>query len=122
MAKIFKEEKIKKQRALKRKLRTRKKLLANFTHPRLSVFRSNVKIYAQIIDDSKGTTIVSVHEGELGKATGNKVTKSEELGVLIAKKALEKKIKEVVFDKGGYRFHGRVKAFADGARKGGLVF
>ncbi len=120
--KIFKEEKIKKQRALKRKLRTRKKLLANFTHPRLSVFRSNVKIYAQIIDDSKGVTLVSVHEGELGKVTGNKVTKSEELGALIAKKALEKKIKEVVFDKGGYRFHGRVKAFADGARKGGLVF
>ncbi|MGE5041531.1 MAG: 50S ribosomal protein L18 [Candidatus Levyibacteriota bacterium] len=107
---------------LGRKLRTRKKLLAAITHPRLSVFRSNVRIYAQIIDDAKGTTLIAAHENELGKQAGTKIMKSEALGELLAKKALEKKIKQVVFDKGSYRFHGRVKAFAEGARKGGLSF
>jgi large subunit ribosomal protein L18 len=89
--------------------------------PRLSVFRSNRYIYAQLIDDTVGKTLVdvssetkSVHEGK---------TKSEaslELGKLIAKKALEKKIKKAVFDRGGYKYHGRVKNVAEGAREGGL--
>lgn len=120
--KMFKEEKIKKQRMLQRKKRTRKKLISQGSHPRLSVFRSNTRMYAQIIDDSQGKTIVSVHEMELGHITGTKIVKSEVLGELIAKKALGQKVKQVVFDKGSYRFHGRVKAFATGARKGGLSF
>lgn len=120
--KISKEEKISKIRKGRRKLRTRKKILAISSHPRLSVFRSNTHIYAQIIDDLKRTTVVSAHEKELTDTTGTKVVKAEKLGELLAQKALKKKIKEVVFDKGSYRYHGRVKAFADGARKGGLQF
>ncbi|HMS22439.1 MAG TPA: 50S ribosomal protein L18 [Candidatus Levybacteria bacterium] len=120
--KSTKEEKIKKIRIERRKLRTRKKILSMSTSPRLSVFRSNMKMYAQIIDDTKGITMVSVHEKELQEAVGTKMDKSGKLGELIAKKALEKKIETVVFDKGSYRYHGRVKAFAEGARKGGLKF
>lgn len=117
-----KEDKIKRIRIERRKQRTRKKLLSQKTWPRLSVFRSNVSIYAQIIDDSKGATIVSAHEKELTLKDGTRISKAENLGELIAKKAIEKKITQVVFDKGGYRYHGRVKSFADGARKGGLQF
>lgn len=116
------EEKIKIERAGRRKTRARKKLLAAKAWPRLSVFRSNTKMYAQVIDDTKGVTLVSVHEKELKDAAGTPVVKAENLGVLLAEKAIDKKIKQVVFDKGGYRYHGRVKAFADGARKGGLQF
>lgn len=116
------EEKIKQERAGRRKLRTRRKLLDAKAWPRLSVFRSNTKFYAQVIDDTKGVTLVSVHEKELADATGTRVSKAESLGVLLAQKAQDKKIKKVMFDKGGYRYHGRVKAFADGARKGGLEF
>lgn len=116
------EEKIKRQRNKRRTQRTRRRVMEAKTWPRLSVFRSNTKIYAQIIDDSKGTTLVSVHEKELKDAAGTRIVKAENLGVLLAEKATDKKIKQVVFDKGGYRYHGRVKAFADGARKGGLQF
>lgn len=90
--------------------------------PRLSVFRSNEYIYAQIIDDTMGKTIVGVSEKALGKTKGNKTEKAKELGVQIAKLAVEKKIKSVVFDKGSYKYHGRVKALAEGAREGGLQF
>lgn len=117
-----KEDKIKRVRIERRKLRTRKKLLSQKTWPRLSIFRSNVFIYAQIIDDAKGQTLVSVHENELTEKTGTRIVKALSLGELIAKKAIDKKIKQVVFDKGGYRYHGRVKSFAEGARKGGLQF
>lgn len=79
--------------------------------PRLSVFRSNKAIYAQVIDDGKGKTLVEAH----GQAAGS-------VGEALAKKALTKKVKEVVFDRGSYRYHGRVKALAEGARKGGLKF
>ncbi|MBP6913512.1 MAG: 50S ribosomal protein L18 [Candidatus Levybacteria bacterium] len=120
--KSTKEEKIKKIRIERRKLRTRKKIISMSTLPRLSIFRSNVKVYAQIIDDKKGVTLVSANEKELKDAEGTKINKSEKLGELIAKKAIDKKIEAVVFDKGSYRYHGRVKAFADGARKGGLKF
>lgn len=116
------EEKIAKKRQERRKLRTRKKIMSGGNLPRLTVFRSNTKIYAQIIDDSKGFTLVSVSEGELKDTAGTRVSKSMNLGEILAKKALDKKIKQVVFDKGSYRFHGRVKSFAQGARKGGLVF
>lgn len=91
------------------------------TMPRLSVFRSNKYIYAQVIDDIKGKTLVDVsaESKEIHKAK-TKVAAAIEVGKLLAKKALEKKIKEVVFDRNGYQYHGRVKGVADGAREGGL--
>lgn len=106
-----------------RKLKIRTKLKRNLDKPRLSVFRSNKHIYAQIIDDVKARTIVEVSEKDLSlKEKVSKTDKSKQLGVLIAKKAIEKKVKEVVFDRGSYRYHGRVKAVAEGAREGGLKF
>lgn len=116
------EEKISKIRKNRRKLRTRKKIILNKSFPRLTVFRSNSKFYAQIIDDSKGRTLISVSEKELKDIKGTKVDRSMSLGEIMAKKALDKKIKQVIFDKGSYRYHGRVRAFAEGARKGGLEF
>jgi large subunit ribosomal protein L18 len=91
--------------------------------PRLSVFRSNKYIYAQVIDDQTKTTLVEAVEKELGlKEKLNKSDRAKELGKLIAKKAIAKKIAAVVFDRGSYRYHGRVKAVAEGAREGGLKF
>ncbi len=92
--------------------------------PRLCVFRSNKHIYAQLIDDKKGTTILAVNDLELKnkKKKDNKKNIASEVGEAIANKAKEKGIKKVVFDRGGYRYHGRVKALAEGARKGGLEF
>lgn len=81
--------------------------------PRLSVFRSNKYIYAQLIDDEAKFTLV---------ATKSKLNKAEEAGTLLAKKAIAKKIKEVVFDRRRYKYHGHVKVLAEGAKKGGLVF
>jgi len=106
-----------------RQTRIRAKAKGVATQPRLSVFRSNKYVYAQVIDDSAKKTIVGVTEKEL--SSKEKLTKSErakELGKLIAKKAIAKKIEKVVFDRGSYRYHGRVKAIADGAREGGLKF
>ena len=100
--------------------RIRKKILFVSDRPRLTVFRSNVNIYAQIIDDSKAKTVVSANSKEV-KAT-QKMEQASEVGKLIAQKAKDKKVTKVVFDKGSYKFHGRVKALADGAREGGLVF
>ncbi len=96
--------------------------------PRMNVFKSNKEIYIQLIDDLSGKTIVSAHSKELKKSKGKlsgKTTKSDlafELGKLIAEKALKKDITYVVFDRGGYKFHGRIKAVADGARENGLKF
>lgn len=107
----------------KRRIRTRSKVKGSEKRPRLSVYRSNVAMYAQIIDDGKGKTLVSVSEKNLTK--GEKLTKSEKakmLGTLVAKKAKEKKITSVVFDRGSYAYHGRVKQLAEGAREGGLQF
>ena len=88
-----------------------KKIKGTTDRPRLNVFRSNKSIYAQVIDDEKGITLVS----EKGKD-------ANEIGKKIAKKAKKAKVKKVVFDKNGYKYHGRVKAVADGAREGGLEF
>ena len=99
----------------KRKLRVRKKVYGTSDRPRMSVFRSNKYIYAQIINDKVGKTLVEAHGGK-------KVDSAFKVGEDIAKKAKAKKINKVVFDKGSYRYHGRVKALADGARKGGLKF
>jgi large subunit ribosomal protein L18 len=110
------------KRKQRRLARTRNKVRVLKDRVRLTVFRSNQHIYAQIIDDKQNKTLVSVSEKELEGKGMNKTQKAEVIGQTIAKKAIEKKVKTVVFDKGSYRYHGRVKALAEGARKEGLVF
>ena len=106
-----------------RKTRVRAKTKGTSDKPRLSVHRTNKYIYAQIIDDSKAKTILGVSEKNLSlKEKVNKSARAKELGLLIAKMALDKKVKEVIFDRGSYRYHGRVKQLAEGAREGGLKF
>ena len=114
---------MKKTQKISRQVRVRKKIQGTSLRPRLSVFRSNKFIYAQVIDDKKRTTLIGISEKEL-KATekSKKIDTANELGKLIAKKSLAKKISQVVFDRGSYKYHGRVKAVADGAREGGLKF
>ena len=92
--------------------------------PRLSVFRSNTEIYAQLIDDTKGATIASAstRDKDIAAQKGTKSEKSKLVGAALARKATELGVKEVVFDRGGYLYHGRVKSVADGAREGGLQF
>jgi large subunit ribosomal protein L18 len=113
----------KKKRALKqrRHRRVRAKISGDAQRPRLAVFRGLRTMYAQLIDDTKGVTLASVHsQNDLAKFKGNKTEAAFELGKLIAERAKAVKITEVVFDRGGYLFHGRVKALAEGAREGGL--
>lgn len=110
---------------IKRHERVRKKISGSPERPRLSVFRSNFYISAQIIDDSKGVTLVmaSSQEKDLVKKKGTKnIEMAKKVGQLLAKRAKAKQITQVVFDKGGYLYHGKVKALADGAREGGLEF
>jgi large subunit ribosomal protein L18 len=114
------EAKIKKIRKQRRQARIRKGIISDTL--RLSVFRSNAHIYAQVIDDQKKSTLVSVSEKDLGELKANKTEIAKAIGQKLAEKAKDKKIKKVVFDKGPYKYHGRVKALADGAREGGLVF
>ena len=90
--------------------------------PRLTVFRSNKYIYAQIIDDKSGKTIVFVSEKEIETKGIKKTEKAKVLGQTLAQKAKKKKVDKVIFDKGNYKYHGRVKALAEGAREGGLQF
>jgi large subunit ribosomal protein L18 len=105
--------------------RIREKLSGTAERPRLNVYRSLNNIYTQLIDDQNGVTIVSastlVKKGE-AKKTGGNVAAAVEVGKLIAQKAQEKGIKKVVFDRGGYLYHGRIKALADAAREAGLEF
>lgn len=105
-------------------MRIRKRITGTAALPRLSVFRSNKEIYAQIVDDTKGTTIAAASSSEKGitKSKSNKTDQAKLVGVAIAKKAVESGIKKVVFDRNGYLYHGRVKALADAAREGGLEF
>lgn len=107
----------------KRHTRVRSKISGTAECPRLNVFRSLNHIYAQIIDDVTGKTLVSASttEKDFKEYGGNKVA-AREVGKLIAKRAAEKKITDVVFDRGGYVYHGRVKELAEGAREGGLKF
>lgn len=116
--------KIKKKLATKerRKKRVRAKVKGTNERPRLSVFRSNRGFYLQIIDDSSGTTLVSAHSKELKGKSNNNIEQAIKLGQLLAKKAKEKKIEKLVFDKSAYRYHGRVKAIADAVRELGLEF
>ena len=111
----------------KRKLRVRKRLRAVASgRPRLAVFRSNKQIYAQLIDDARGVTIASASSLEKDlrselKGGGDKAAATR-IGALMAERAIAAGVTEVVFDRGGYLFHGRVKALADAAREGGLSF
>jgi len=136
----------KQQKRYRRHKRVRAKIFGRVSRPRLCVFRSPKHIYAQLIDDEKGITLVSACDLELipqpktkretkeragirreknkkeTKILKGKIALASEVGKLIAKKALKKKIEKVVFDRGGYTFHGRVKALSKGAKKGGLKF
>ena len=104
--------------------RIRKKVSGTSSLPRLSVFRSNADIYAQLIDDTNGVTIASAssRQKDIAAQKSPKIAKSKMVGEAIAKKAVELGVSKVVFDRSGYVYHGRVKAVADGAREGGLVF
>jgi len=104
--------------------RIRKKVNGTPEMPRLSVFRSNTEIYAQLIDDTKGVTIASASskQKDISAQKTHKSAKSKMVGESIAKKAIELGVKKIVFDRGGYVYHGRVKAVAEGAREGGLDF
>jgi large subunit ribosomal protein L18 len=112
----------KREKFIKRKARVRSKISGSKDRPRLSVFRSNKEIYAQIIDDSSARTLVSASSKEKIPPGKTKSDRAFAVGELIAEKAKKAKVKKVVFDKSGYKFHGRVKALAEGARKGGLEF
>lgn len=103
------------------KLGIRKKVNGTTSRPRLSVFKSNTGIYAQIIDDIKGVTVASASTVELGKKTVN-IENSKNVGKKIAEKAIASGVQEIVFDRNGYLYHGNIKAFAEGAREGGLKF
>jgi large subunit ribosomal protein L18 len=102
--------------------RIRRRLAGTSERPRLSVYRSLNHIYAQVIDDSKGVTVVSASTQASKSKTGGNVAAAKEIGKLVAERAKEKGIKSVVFDRGGYLYHGRVKALADAAREAGLEF
>ena len=106
----------------RRHLRVREKISGTAECPRLVVFRSNKHIEAQIIDDVKGTTPVSAGSVQLKLAHGSTCEAAAQVGAEIAKKALAAGITKVVFDRGGYQYHGRVQALAEAAREGGLVF
>ncbi|MGC9049197.1 MAG: 50S ribosomal protein L18 [Patescibacteria group bacterium] len=127
-------QKIKVIKRKRRHKRVRARIFGTIKRPRLSIFRSHKHIYAQLIDDERGKTLVSTSDFEFknkqkeviakekDRQMSNKVRIAYKVGKLIAEKSLAKNIKEVVFDRGGYKYHGRVKALAEGAREGGLKF
>lgn len=108
------------KRKLRRQIRTRGKIMGTAVRPRMSVYRSNTSVAVQLIDDATRATIFGVCEPK--DAKGKKIERAKALGLLVAEKAKEKKITKVIFDKGSYAYHGRVKAIAEGAREGGLEF
>lgn len=114
----IKNTKTEKRLRLKKKIRM--KIEGTEARPRLSVYRSNRFIYAQLIDDMKGVTLVSA--SDVSESKGTKIERAEKVGVEIAKKAKEKGITAVVFDRNGFKYTGRIKLLADKARSGGLVF
>ena len=108
---------------IKRHKRVRGKISGTAERPRLSVFRSESNIYAQIIDDVAGNTLVAATSVEKGfEGNGGNIEAAKKVGAMVAERALQKGIEEVVFDRGGYVYHGRVAALAEGAREGGLKF
>jgi large subunit ribosomal protein L18 len=113
--------KVDKRNKIKR--RVRKNIFGSSERPRLSVFRSNKQIYAQIIDDEKGITLVSASSYKAKEVEGkNKSEQATLVGKAVAEKAIKAGVKTVVFDRNSYQYHGRVKALAEGAREGGLIF
>jgi large subunit ribosomal protein L18 len=110
------------QKRKRRHRRVRGRVQGSAARPRLCVFRSSKGIYAQIIDDDAGVTLASASTLVLDGASGSKSERAAEVGKLVAQRAREAGIAKVVFDRGGYLYHGRVKALADGAREGGLEF
>lgn len=109
-------------RKLRIKSGIRRKITGTNECPRLSVYKSNTAIYAQLIDDKTGHTLASISSAEFGKTKNINVQASKEVGKKLAEKALANGIAEVVFDRNGNLYHGKVKAFAEGAREGGLKF
>lgn len=105
---------------IRRHVKVRKKIMGTKDKPRLSVYRSGKHIYAQIIDDGIGKTLVA--ESDLKMDKGTKLEKAFELGKKLTQKAVKKKISQVIFDRGGFLYHGRVAKLAEGAREGGLKF
>ncbi|MGB8704355.1 MAG: 50S ribosomal protein L18 [Gillisia sp.] len=114
----------KQDRRTKIKKRIRQDIAGTASRPRLAVFRSNKEIYAQIVDDVEGKTLVaaSSRDKDVSSAEGSKVDKAALVGKTLAEKALKAGIETISFDRGGYLYHGRVKSLADGAREGGLKF
>jgi large subunit ribosomal protein L18 len=108
----------------KRHARVRAKLTGTTTRPRLNVYRSNQHIYAQVIDDANSVTLVSAStlDKDLTLDSNSNVDAAQKVGELVAKRAIEKGVKTVVFDRGGYLYHGRIKALAEAAREAGLEF
>ncbi len=106
----------------RRKKRIRGKVTGTSERPRLSVFRSNKAIYAQIVDDLSGRTLAAARSAEIEAKVLDKSAVARKVGELVASRAKDKSIERVVFDRSGYLYHGRVKALAEGAREGGLVF
>lgn len=119
--KLKKNQSIKARKHLKNKARIRKKVTGTASRPRLNVFRSEKHIYAQCIDDMEGKTIASCSSLSLKTEKGS-MNVAKKVGEMLAKQILDKKINAVVFDRGGFIYHGRVKALADGARQAGLKF
>ncbi len=116
---------IKDKKRLKIKYRVRKKVRGTGDKPRLNVYKSNKQIYAQVIDDNQGRTLVSASSLKKDNWEGEKMTKKEiakKVGQLVAEKSKEAGIEQVVFDRNGYLYHGRIKSLAEGAREGGLNF
>lgn len=109
-------------RRLRIKRGIRNQINGTSARPRLSIFKSNKAIYAQIIDDSKGHTVASASSFELGTTNNPNVEISKNVGIKIAEKAKANGVEAIVFDRGGYQYHGKVKALAEGAREGGLKF
>ncbi len=123
------ENKIKREKRIRRKIRIKAKVRGFAAKPRLNVFRSNKHIFLQLIDDESGKTLVSASDVRIKQPKSGKknkaATKTEAAflaGKSLAEMALKKKIKQAVFDRGGYVYHGRIKSAAEGARKGGLAF
>ncbi|MBI4091551.1 50S ribosomal protein L18 [candidate division WWE3 bacterium] len=114
--------KVYKSNKLRRRVRVRSKMKGTQKAPRLSVFRSNKHIYALLIDGGQGKVLASASDLTMKSGKGSKTAKAKEVGKRLAEEASKKGVKSVVFDRGSYKYHGRVKAVAEGAREGGLKF
>lgn len=119
---MAKKEVNKQRHKIRRKARVRAKIFGTAERPRLNIFRSLKHFYTQLIDDEKGVTMATAKDAEIKDKNDKKTDIAFKVGELIAAKAIKLGIKKVVFDKSDYKYHGRVKAAADGARKGGLKF